>query len=118
MSVGNQPGASSMDSTLTGLASSARLLFEQIRNLNTQVNGGATAGEAYMQNVIGYASTGTSPQNPSGMTDAQAANYWVGLLWNLAEVYYGLLGQAVIGQPAASENFDQGLAPLWAGRTD
>jgi hypothetical protein len=118
MSVGGQATTATMNTILTNLATQARLLFEQIRNLNTQVNGGTTAGVEYMASVIGYDNTSgnTSPQNPSGMTDAAAASYWVNLFWTLAQVYYGVLGQAAVGDAAVSENFDQGFAPLAGGQ--
>lgn len=95
MSVGAQTTNFTMDGTLTTLAVKLREIMTDIENLNTQVTSGGNT-LAYLES-IGYTAA-----------DAQTASTYITLMAEIQQAYFGLANI-----PAAN-NFNSGLAPLWA----
>lgn len=114
MSVGNPLTESNVNQNLTNLAVALRNVCWQIKNLNTQVNGGGN-GLALLE-ALGFSSTANS-QNPGSVSDAQYALNLISDLNNIAGCYYGTVQQGGSGGTGAiTFNFDNSLAPLWAGQ--
>lgn len=114
MSVGNQASNGNVDGILSNISVGVRDLMETAVNLSTWVNGGGN-GIAYLAQ-LGY-STAPSSTNPGGVSDAQLASNYISYFNTLAGVYYGTVQQGGNGGTNASTfNFNNALAPLWAGR--
>ena len=104
MSIGAQASTASINQQLTNLAVQLRNIMQQITNLSTEINAG-DAGEANLEG-IGF-----------DQGDADAVLSSLGYMSTVAGVYYGTVQQGGSGGTgAAPYNFNDALAPLWAGQ--
>lgn len=114
MSVGGQGSSGTVDGVLSNLAVSVRNLMQDATDLNTWINGQGN-GLTYLSQ-LGY-STVPSATNPGGLSDAALALQYIGYFTTLAGVYGGTVQQGGSGGTGATTfNFNNALAPLWAGR--
>lgn len=114
MSVGTQTSAATISGNLTNISVALRNIMTQVKNLNSQVNGGG-GGLAYLES-IGFSSA-ANPNNPGGISDAQYALNLVGYLNTVCGCYMGTVQQGGSGGTGAILfNFDTAFAPLWAGQ--
>lgn len=95
MAAGLQPTVLGINSALTANAVAMRQLMQEISNLNLQVS---------QQGLTGLTGIGYSA------ADAQSVISMAALMNNVAAVYFGTATQAT------ANNYNTGLAPLWAGQ--
>jgi hypothetical protein len=103
MSVGNQQTKAGMDNALSSFTQQLSAICQQIRDLNTQVNG-TGAGAAYLAN-LGYTTT-ANPDNPGSQSDQAWALQALAYLNNMSGVWFGT---AEVTPPFS---FDNALAQL------
>jgi hypothetical protein len=108
MSVGSQPSKAAMDQTLTNLATRLRDLAGDIRKQYTFINNGAAGNGVSVLSELGYDNVTASA--PGNQTDAAYANYILNQLNAVAALYYGETTQAAV------YNYNNALAPMWAGQ--
>lgn len=105
--VGSVIGSSQIDNILTNFAVSFRNLAQQAQNLSIEVTGQGQ-GLAYLES-LGYSST-ANPANPGGISDAAWALQLVNYFGNYGGVWFGTATQGT------EFNFNNAVAPLWAGQ--
>lgn len=104
MAVGNALTQVSLNQNLSQLAVQVRDLMQQLQNLSVGINGQGN-GTAVLE-AAGYSAG-----------DAAIVLQFVGYMNTVAGVYYGTVQQGGSGGTGASLfNFNQALAPLWAGQ--
>lgn len=103
MSVGNQPTNGRLDNSMTDLANRLRQIMAQIRDLNTEINGGGA---------------GTATLETAGYDSADAATFLQLLAYfnTISGVYYGTVQAGGTGGTGAIDfDYDNALSALWAG---
>lgn len=104
MTIGSQAGTATIDQQLTSLSLGMRNLLQQVRDLNTFVNGQGN-GLSFLES-LGFSSG-----------DASSALTFISYLNTIAGCYFGTVQQGGSGGSGAIDfNFDNALAPLWAGQ--
>lgn len=111
MSVGNQLSKAYVDQLLSDNAVMLRAMAARAQNLMTMVNAGGDLHAALV--ALGFDAT-PNPENPGGVSDADAATAYIGYMNTLAGIYYGTVQQGGDGGTGAEKfNFHQAFAPLW-----